>query len=106
MSEEAGSSCSRSSSPEEPSSGSGQQLPPDEDSVTMLDVLQEEEELDEDADAVLGNTDDKHCSYSQVCNALVFWVVGRCRQLYYLIIMINYGTSTYMKLDHIISPFF
>ncbi|XP_043192753.1 putative E3 ubiquitin-protein ligase UBR7 isoform X2 [Amphibalanus amphitrite] len=44
---------------------SGSAIPPNEDSVTMLDVLQEEEELDEDAAAVLGNTDDKHCSYDQ-----------------------------------------
>ena len=46
--------------------GSGSAVPPSEDSVTMLDVLQEEEELDEDAAAVLGNTDDKQCSYDQV----------------------------------------
>ena len=32
--------------------------------VTMLDVLQEEEALEEDAAAVLGNVSDSSCSYS------------------------------------------
>ena len=31
--------------------------------VTMLDVLQEEEALEEDAAAVLGNVSDSSCSY-------------------------------------------
>ena len=35
----------------------------DEDSVTMLDVLQDEEALEVDAKAVLGNADDNNCSY-------------------------------------------
>ena len=35
-----------------------------EDGVTMLDVLQEEEALEEDAAAVLGNVSDSSCSYS------------------------------------------
>jgi len=33
--------------------------------VTMLDVLQDEQELEEDAKAVLGAADDKNCTYSQ-----------------------------------------
>lgn len=37
----------------------------DENSVTMLDVLKEEEELEEDADAVLGGSDDKNCTFDQ-----------------------------------------
>ncbi|CAB3385468.1 Hypothetical predicted protein [Cloeon dipterum] len=32
--------------------------------VTMVDVLQEEEELEQDANAVLGGSDDQHCTYS------------------------------------------
>lgn len=36
----------------------------DEDSVTMLDVLEEEREQENDANAVLGNSDDKECSYN------------------------------------------
>lgn len=38
----------------------------DENSVTMLDVLQEENQLEEDANAVLGAADDKNCTYIQV----------------------------------------
>lgn len=36
--------------------------------VTMVDVLEEENELEEDANAVLGGADDKTCTYSKVCN--------------------------------------
>ncbi len=35
----------------------------DEDVVTMLDVLLDEESLEVDAKAVLGNADDSNCSY-------------------------------------------
>lgn len=35
----------------------------DDGAVTMMDVLQEEAELEEDAAAVLGSADDKHCTY-------------------------------------------
>ncbi|XP_037077298.1 putative E3 ubiquitin-protein ligase UBR7 [Pollicipes pollicipes] len=49
----------------EGASGSSSSIPPNEDSITMLDVLKEEEDLDDDAAAVLGNTDDKNCSYDQ-----------------------------------------
>ena len=38
----------------------------DENSVTMLDVLQEENQLEEDANAVLGAADDKNCTYNEV----------------------------------------
>lgn len=39
----------------------------DEDnSVTMLDVLQEENQLEEDAKAVLGASDDINCTYNKV----------------------------------------
>ena len=34
-----------------------------EEPVTMLDVLQDEESLEADAKAVLGNADDKNCTY-------------------------------------------
>ncbi|XP_043463212.1 putative E3 ubiquitin-protein ligase UBR7 [Leptopilina heterotoma] len=37
----------------------------DDNSVTMIDVLQEENQLEEDANAVLGPADDKNCTYSQ-----------------------------------------
>ncbi len=35
----------------------------EETPVTMLDVLQDEESLEADAKAVLGNADDKNCTY-------------------------------------------
>ncbi|KAG7211107.1 hypothetical protein KM043_010434 [Ampulex compressa] len=37
----------------------------EENSVTMLDVLQEENQLEEDACAVLGASDDKNCTYTK-----------------------------------------
>lgn len=38
----------------------------EDNSVTMLDVLQEERELEDDANAVLGASDDKNCTYGKV----------------------------------------
>lgn len=38
----------------------------DDNSVTMLDVLQVENQLEEDAYAVLGASDDQNCTYSKV----------------------------------------
>ncbi|XP_073822077.1 putative E3 ubiquitin-protein ligase UBR7 [Musca autumnalis] len=37
----------------------------DESSVTMLDVLEEEKELEEEYAAVLGASDEKVCTYAQ-----------------------------------------
>eukprot|EP00088_Acartia_fossae_P067970 TRINITY_DN8536_c0_g1_i3.p1 TRINITY_DN8536_c0_g1~~TRINITY_DN8536_c0_g1_i3.p1 ORF type:complete len:408 (-),score=107.34 TRINITY_DN8536_c0_g1_i3:577-1800(-) len=37
----------------------------DKDGVTMLDVLQDEQELEEDANAVLGAADDQNCTYDE-----------------------------------------
>jgi E3 ubiquitin-protein ligase UBR7 len=34
--------------------------------VTMVDALKEEQELEDDAKVVLGASDDKNCTYSQV----------------------------------------
>ena len=42
-------------------------LPEDEDSgVSMVEVLEEEEQLEADAKAVLGDSDDKNCTYPLV----------------------------------------
>lgn len=35
----------------------------DDSAVTMLDVLQDEKDLEEDVAAVLGGADEKHCTY-------------------------------------------
>jgi hypothetical protein len=37
-----------------------------EDVITMLDVLQEEQDLEDDAFAVLAGSDDKNCTYLKV----------------------------------------
>lgn len=34
--------------------------------VTMMDVLQEEQDFEDNANAVLGGSDEKNCTYSQV----------------------------------------
>lgn len=34
--------------------------------VTMMDVLQEQQDFEDDANAVLGASDDKECTYSKV----------------------------------------
>lgn len=39
---------------------------PDDSSVTMLDVLNNEKELEEETAAVLGGSDEKNCTYDQV----------------------------------------
>ena len=35
--------------------------------VTLAEVLEEEDQLEEDCNAVLGPSDDKNCSYHLVC---------------------------------------
>ena len=39
-----------------------------EDTISFVEVLQQEEELEENANAVLGASDDKNCSYISVCS--------------------------------------
>lgn len=38
----------------------------DQSSLTMMDILEEQEALQEDAEAVLGAGDDEHCTYNKV----------------------------------------
>lgn len=38
----------------------------EDDVVSMVDVLQEDNELEEEARAVLGDSDDQHCTYPSV----------------------------------------
>lgn len=49
----------------------------DDSSVTMLDVLQVESQLEEDAYAVLGASDDQNCTYSKVASPLTFFARDR-----------------------------
>lgn len=61
--------CSQSSNNEE--SGPSQHVEsafPDEDeeTITMLDVIEREDKLEEEASAVLGNSDEKNCTYPKV----------------------------------------
>lgn len=39
----------------------------DEETITMLDVIEREDKLEEEASAVLGNSDEKNCTYPKVC---------------------------------------
>lgn len=39
-----------------------------EDVLSMIDVLKEENELEEEANAVLGDSDDQNCTYPKVKN--------------------------------------
>lgn len=43
----------------------------DEDGVSMIDILQEEQKLEEDAQAVLGGSDAAICTYDQVRNTAI-----------------------------------
>lgn len=45
----------------------------EENSVTMLDVLREESQLEEDACAVLGASDDKNCTYNKVSSSILIF---------------------------------
>lgn len=38
----------------------------EENSVTLVDILEEEAQLEEDANAVLGGSDDANCTFQQV----------------------------------------
>lgn len=40
--------------------------------VSMLDVLQEDAALEDEANAVLGGSDDKQCTYNQVIKNQLF----------------------------------
>lgn len=42
----------------------------EEQTVSLVDVLEEDEELEEEASAVLAGSDAEHCSYPQVSRAL------------------------------------
>lgn len=42
----------------------------DEDTITMLDVIEREDELEEEASAVLGNSDEKNCTYPKVSSSI------------------------------------
>jgi E3 ubiquitin-protein ligase UBR7 len=45
---------------------SAEEVKKDDDVLTMVDVLQEEEDREQDANAVLGGSDAQHCTYSTV----------------------------------------
>lgn len=52
----------------------------EENSVTMLDVLREENRLEEDAYAVLGASDDKNCTYSKGYTRQALYACKTCCQ--------------------------
>lgn len=62
-------SCGESSQNDEPTTSqvSESAFPDeDEDTITMLDVIEREDKLEEEASAVLGNSDEKNCTYPKV----------------------------------------
>lgn len=42
----------------------------DEETITMLDVIEREDKLEEEASAVLGNSDEKNCTYPKVSSVI------------------------------------
>ena len=40
----------------------------EDETITMLDVLQEEQDLEDNAFAVLAGSDDQNCTYLKVCD--------------------------------------
>lgn len=57
-----------------------EELVEEENSVTMLDVLREEKQLEEDAYAVLGASDDKNCTYSKGYTRQALYACKTCCQ--------------------------
>ena len=49
-----------------------------EDTFSMVDVLEEDRELEEEANAVLGASDDQNCTYPQV-SVMIFLLRKCCR---------------------------
>lgn len=57
----------------ESSSSVDAKMPEVDDSVTMVDVLKAEEDLEADSTAVLGGSDEKACTYYLVIVFVTFW---------------------------------
>lgn len=57
-----------------------EELVEEENSVTMLDVLREENQLEEDANAVLGASDDKNCTYCKGYTRQALYACRTCCQ--------------------------
>ena len=56
------------------------------DEVSMVDVLEEDKELEAEANAVFGDSDDQHCTYDKV-STLVCCCFGCCKvRLYWSIV--------------------
>lgn len=53
----------------------------EEQTVSLVDVLEEDEELEEEASAVLAGSDSDHCSYPQVSALYIYVCVFICLQL-------------------------
>lgn len=59
----------------------------EEEIITMQDVIDQEEELEDEAFAVLGASDDKNCSYTQVCIRCLTIIIGTKMLNYQLRVM-------------------
>ena len=81
-----------------------------EEGVSMVDVLKEEELMEEDANAVLGGSDDKNCTYDMVrpkqcpytttdhCKHVMKSVVFVPERVFY-IGLLNSSDSTFLNFD-------
>lgn len=49
----------------------------DDDSLSLVDVLNEQARLQADASAVLGDSDESNCTYAKVCEIRVFMIIPR-----------------------------
>lgn len=49
----------------------------DDSSVTMMDVLKQQEKLEEESAAVLGGSDEKSCTYERVSASFILTQVSR-----------------------------
>lgn len=69
-----------------------------EDVLSMVDVLEEDRALEEEANAVLGASDDQNCTYPQACILLLWLVPPRSqRELDNISVLRLYRASNYLK---------
>lgn len=82
--------------------------------VTMMDVLKEQEDFEEDANAVLGGSDDKNCTYSKVNIIIylfdikkyfyrfnVYLIKGQSYTCYFKVLQLNHNKHKCLTINNI-----
>lgn len=64
-----------------------------QDSVSMVEVLEEEQKLEEDANAVLGGSDPVHCTYPKVYSSVCHYQRQNCKPGHRTYMINNYRLS-------------